>query len=265
MRINERAMPDATMALIIGALFAIVVVVSFALWQHRTPHSSSRRKSTIAERLRAFADESNDYRFYIGIPPSSPTLWITVAKATDESFIVDGYDPISLSEITAFIVTYPNGQIVDCNLRNLLLPEGITGLSPSAEADHDILALTDLQGAEEYIQVTYGRCPSRPNDPEHYSTTLRNISDEKIRINRFAGYVETSRGWELYTVTNQFYSAEEFQQWYGMRDEWIVPGQPVTDLNNYGGLPVLWAYYCECESGKQFIAGAVLQKPTAAK
>jgi hypothetical protein len=61
-------------------------------------------------------------------------------------------------------------------------------------------------------------------------------------------------------VPKQFYSAAEFREWYGLgSSEWIEPGQAVSDPNNYGSPPVLWAYYCELASGQQFIAGGALE------
>jgi len=210
--------------------------------------------------LRVLAAERDDYVLVVGVPLSAPTEWATVRKIDNDSVTIDGRGTLPLSGVKAFIVAYPNGQLVDCCAGGLALPEGFSGLSPAGDADDDTLELADLRLGERYIQVTFGRSASRPDDRNCYSTTLTNISNERIRVNRFAGYGKTTRGWKLSTVTNKFYSAEEFREWYGLRTgEWILPGESATDPNNYGTPPVLWAYYCESESGDQFVAGSVLQ------
>lgn len=74
------------------------------------------------------------------------------------------------------------------------------------------------------------------------------------------GYARTQDGWTLSTVTSTFYSAREFCEWYGLGEkEWLGAGESACDPNNYGGLPMLWAYHCEAEDGEEFIAGNVLE------
>ncbi len=259
-------MLDSRAMFIIENCVAVIIILSLTSCDSRSSNmqqesdmSRTPRTLTPSQRLRTLAAERGDYTILVGVPLSSPTEWAAVTKVDDDSLSVDGHGTLSLSDVRAFIVAYPNGQLVDYNGSGLPLPEGITGLSPSGDTDRDILQLADLRAGGQYIQIKYGRSTSRPNDHNHYSTTLTNISNEKIKINRFAGYTKTSRGWKLTTVTNKFYSAQEFQEWYGLgSDQWILPGQLASDANNYGSPPVLWAYYCESESGKQFIAGAVL-------
>ncbi len=55
-------------------------------------------------------------------------------------------------------------------------------------------------------------------------------------------------------MARNFYSAGEFREWYSMGDrEWIAPGESVTDTNNYGARPVLWAYWLETDNGEEFL------------
>ena len=61
------------------------------------------------------------------------------------------------------------------------------------------------------------------------------------------------------TRPGKFYSDEEFREWYGLKNaQWILPNETATDPNNYGGRPVLWAYFGETEDGEPFVAGAIL-------
>lgn len=259
-------MIDSRTTLIIAIGLAVIAIVTITSCARRSdtqrPRGTSQTQGTPSpsERLRALAAERDDYSVLVGVPLSSPVKWATVTKIDNDTLSVDGCGSLPLSDVRAFIVAYPNGQLLDCNAGGLALPEGISGLSPSADADRDTLELADLELGKQYVKVKYGSSTSRPRDPNYYSTIVTNISNERIKVYRFAGYTKTSSGWTLFTVTNKFYSAEEFREWYGLRtNEWILPGESVNDPNNYGSRPVLWAYYCESESGKRFIAGSVLQ------
>ncbi len=221
---------------------------------------AQRGRDSPSERLRAHANERDDFLMYVGVPLSNPTDWAAVSGMTEDSITVKGYGIHPINEVKAFLVAYPNGQLVDYQTHGLTLPKRFSGLTPSSKGEQDILQLADLGLGNRFLKIEYAPSQAKPNNPDHYSTTLTNISNEKIKVKRFAGYKKTSRGWELSTVTNKFYSAQEFQEWYGLRNpQWILPGQSARDPNNYGSPPLLWAYYCESESGAQFVAGAILQ------
>lgn len=174
------------------------------------PAPKSRDPKLPSERLRVLAAQRTDYLLMVGVPLASPTKWATVTKIDDDSLVVTGHGTLPLSGVNAFIVAYPNGQLVDHNLVGLALPRGITGLSPSLDPEEDILQLSDLEVGKQFIRIDYGISPTYPNDRNRYSTTLTNLSKEKIRVQRFAGYWEGTHGWELATVTSKFYSAEDF-------------------------------------------------------
>jgi hypothetical protein len=173
---------------------------------------------------------------------------------------VEGRGDIPLAEVRAFVVAYANGQLVDCELAGLPEPPGLAGFGPERGRDDDVLRPAALEKGRKYVEVKYGPSQLRPKDRRHYSTTLTNISGQRVKVLRFAGYVRRQPGWILHTVTGTFFSAEEFREWYGLGErEWLGPGESACDPNNYGGLPVLWAYYCQAEDGEEFIAGGVLE------
>jgi hypothetical protein len=201
-----------------------------------------------------------DYRIFIGVPFATPKEWAVATRQGNDSLEVKGYGTLRVSDVRAFAVAYANGQLLDLEACGLPLPDGLDGLSPSSRADSDVMRLDDLKPGRAYIQITYQPSATHPRDRSHYATTLKNISTERIRVHRFAGYAEQGDSWRLFTVTRQFYSADEFREWYGFgSSNWIEPGQAVTDHNNYGSPPMLWAYYCESASGRQFIAGGILE------
>lgn len=245
---------NTTVIIIFVAVAVVLVAVLSLLRQHSVVQAG------VANRLRTLALENADYTIFIGIPVTAPAEWDTVTEVTDSTLYLQDGNAIPYSRVRAFAVAYTNGQLVDAELRGLPLPPGTSGLLPSRKTDDDILEADDLVIGRNYIRITYGACPAHPNSPDHYATTLTNISNEPIRVERFAGYTKTNAGWRLFTVTNSFFSAEEFQEWYGLRNRaWIMPGKSVTDPNNYGARPVLWAYYCRSESGKRFIVGEALE------
>ncbi len=242
---------DIVVVLAVVAIFIVVFVVKT---------KKKRHASTPTHRLSKLLNQRTDYLIFVGVPLGAPKEWTTAAYQGGDSLDVQGYGALPISGVRAFAVAYANGQLLDAEPRGLPLPDGLTGLYPASQADSDELRLEELEPGKAYVQVTYGPSATRPRDRRYYATTLKNISNERIRVQRFGGYRRRWKGWKLSNATRQFYSAEEFRQWYGLGSaEWIEPGQSAADPNNYGSPPVLWAYYCESESGQQFVVGGVLE------
>jgi hypothetical protein len=240
---------------IVVLVIASVLLVAFVL-------SRTRRRdvNSPAGRLSKLIVQRPDYQIFVGVPFAAPKAWAAATCQGEDFLNVQGYGTLPVSDVRAFAVAYANGQLLDTEPCGLPLPENLSGLAPASRADSDFLRLDDLEPGKAYIQITYGPSATRQRDRSYYATALKNISTERIRVRRFAGYERSEEGWRLSTVTRQFYSAEEFCEWYGLGSrKWIEPGQAVTDPNNYGSPPVLWAYYCESASGKQFVAGGILE------
>ena len=260
--LDPRNLTAVGVVLTVAALFVILIQVRRSSGKPVAESTGSQPNAgvPISSRLRTLAMERDDYTIYVGMPAVAPTHWQTVEQVADESLTLEDGTVVSYSNVLAFAVIYPNGQPVEYETHGLRLPQGVTGLSAQPKAVDDVLKAADLIQGKDYIQIRYGPCPAHPNDPEHYSTTLTNVSDEPVRIERFAAYRKTARRWRMSTVTRNFYSAEEFTEWYGLKDKkWIQPGDSATDANNYGAPPVLWAYYCQSKSGQRFIAGESLE------
>jgi hypothetical protein len=243
-------------AVVLGfGLVAAVILVLASKREHPSPDPDSP-----GERLAVLMRQRSDYNVLVGVPPDRPDHWASASGLTTDAVTVEGHGNIPLVEVRAFVVSYPGGQLVDCEPVGLPVPAGFTGLVRGQRSDHDVLQPADLKEGRNYIEVKYGRSALKPNDASHYSTTLTNISGKRIKVLRFAGYALTPGGWKLHTVTGGFYSAQEFREWYGLGPkEWIGPGESATDPNNYGSPPVLWAYYCRTEDGQEFVAGGVLE------
>lgn len=236
----------------------VVAVVFLAAFLARA--RNKRNGDSAACRLSRLLVQRADYQILIGVPFAKPEEWAVATPNEKDTLDVQGFGILQVAEVRAFAVAYPNGQLVDSELCGLPWPKNLTGLWPASRAVSDVIRLDELEPGDDYIRVSYGPSATRPQDRSYYTTTLKNISTERIRVLRFAGYSRTTESWHLSTVTRQFYSAEEFREWYGLESsEWIEPGKVVSDPNNYGTPPVLWAYYCESASGKQFVAGGVLE------
>jgi hypothetical protein len=233
------------------AILAIVVII--ALRRRRVPQRSA------GERLLAHARDRSDYRMCVGIPPAAPTRWIEVVEVEPSTVRCWTAETIPLLEITAFFVTYPRGTLVEYHCpRPIPLPKWVHVEEPSGTPDQDRLIPHDLEEGRALVRVEFGRSTREPSSRHHYSTTLANVSDERIRVLKFGGYTKHGGEFFLNTITNRFFSALTFMEWYGQKGEWLEPGESVTDPNNYGDRPVLWAYYCETEGGRRFVAGGIL-------
>jgi hypothetical protein len=167
---------------------------------------------------------------------------------------------LDLASVTAYFVAYPSGALVDYRCPNdLPVPEWVRFPENSGPPDRDILTPADLKAGLSLVRVEFGKSTSEPGSRHNYSTTLTNVSGKRVRVLKFAGYTKAGNGFSLNTITSRFFTAEDFKEWYGQKGEWIDPGQSVTDSNNYGSPPVLWAYYCEAEGGKRFLTGGIIE------
>lgn len=215
------------------------------------------------ERLLAYAQQREDYQLYVGVPLESPTRWARVVEAAERGLRMEGGGECFLTEVRAFLVAYPNGQVLERTALGVSgLPPGICFPLSRPTQRTDIITLLDLKPGNQFVTVLHDRCRLHPGERHYHSTTLKNISSQRIRILRFGGYTKTSAGWKLDTITHDFFTAEEFRAWYGAA-EWIEPDASVCDPNNYGGFPALWAYFGEAEDGTRFVAGEVSEGPLA--
>jgi len=217
-----------------------------------------RSESSPGFRLRRLIAQRPDYLVFVGVPISSPARWAVATSEGRNCLRVEGEGLVSTSKVKAFTVAYPNHQLVEHDTHGLPLPDGVMATWSASREDFDTLQEQDIERGRAFLRISHAGRSSDAEGRDCFATTLRNISSERIRVLRFAGYAKTGTSWSLDTVTGQFFSAGEFQAWYGLGSrEWIEPGEAVVDHNNYGAPPSLWAYYCESSSGEQFIAGEV--------
>lgn len=217
---------------------------SVASEHQRQPNSAG----TPSERLRRVLQQNRDYAVFVGVPLHKPREWV-VAEILAGQLLIE-QNPVDLNDVKAFVVTYDSGQLIDFEAAGLSLPTGVTGLHrETVFTDSKVLCTSDLNEGRQFVRVSYAKSGTSKT---HYETTLLNVSGGRLRVTKFGGYSPIrgkNESYKLNTVTGKFYSAEEFLEWYGQTSAWLEPNQSATDPNNYGSLPVLWAYYCQTEDG----------------
>lgn len=214
------------------------------------------------QRLLSMYEEGRDYHIYIGLPVKAPTKWERVASIKDNW--VKGQENCSylLNQIQSFYITYPSGGLIfyEGITEHLLslMPKKVSAPYENAVPVHAPLALEELEKGKAFVEISYGRSTTEPDNPNRYSTTLRNVSSVRIRVVKFGGYMPKDGVWTLNTISKDFFREQTFREWYGQTTEWIPPGVEVCNRGNYGAPPCVWAYFCETETGESFIAGAEL-------
>jgi len=197
---------------------------------------------------------------YIGIPANvnAPRRWVRVTGADGDTIRCEDGHTVNIRFIQSFIVAYSNGELLDWKRAFLPWPEGIhepEQIKPVV----DTITLDVLRAGERLVRVTHGMSVAQRAGKHNYSTTLTNTADQRVKVLRFAGYTHTGGSmYRLQTITGGYFTAEQFRAWYGLNErEWIDPGQSACDPENYGGPGALWAYFCQTESGEEFVVGAV--------
>jgi hypothetical protein len=212
------------------------------------------------QRLLAHARERSDYRICVGVPLNNPSSWAEVAHVTESACILRDGEEVKAADIRAYVIAYPSGALLDHRgPTRLPLPSWVGGLEPANVREQDKLTPADLKQGQAFVRVVFGRSTAQPASREHYSTTLTNVSDRRVRVLKFAGYSKSGSAYVLNTVTGRFFSPQEFREWYNQSGNWIEQGQSVTDPNNYGSPPVLWAYYIEAEGGGEYLTGGIIE------
>jgi hypothetical protein len=207
-------------------------------------------------RLAAHLASRADYVVFVGTPVEAPRRWTRATSYTGAE-IVTAEGRHRVDGIEAFVVAYPNLQLLDAEPRGLTLPAEVVPLEPAPLSQDVRITIEEASAGLALVDVRHDTARMRDGRIE-YRTTLTNLTDEPIRITEFGGFAETDGAWTLNTVTGALFSAGEFIAWYRVpADGWLAPGTSASDPDNYGGPPALWAYYGETKAGRRFVTGRV--------
>lgn len=121
-----------------------------------------------------------------------------------------------------------------------------------------------MEEGSRRVSVTHGSTAYK-DGRMHYSTSLTNNSSQKVRVRMFGGFSKVENSYVLANYTKRWFTAKDFADWFGVTgDGWIKPGETVTDASNWGGNDDgFWAYWCEAEDKRRFIAHAAYPSPPA--
>ena len=193
---------------------------------------------------------------YVGWPIKAPTEW-KKAKLYDRTHLeLEDGTRVNPGEVHSRLIVYPNNEVMDGTNLFSPLPPGLIFLEPKATPKEPLaLDSAQVEFGKMVCRVSNGQFRKGSQGQPIYATTLRNVSGQRIRILKFAGFRRVAEKYVLNTVTGGYYSAEQFIAWYAApQDGWIPPGAQVADANNYGGGGGIWAYFGQTEDGNHFIA-----------
>jgi hypothetical protein len=211
--------------------------------------------------LKEYASRGREYRIFVGTPVEEPTAWSIADKVEGDDIILDKGMKVALKAVTSFIVAYRNGEILASAGVFEPLPEGVHFIGRSEDEETHTLNSAVLVSGARYVKVSHG-VARMVSGRLTYSTRLTNVAKQRVRVLRFGAYTQAGAEWRLNTVSRRFFDAEQFRAWYGLGErEWIEPGESVEDPDNYGGGQVIWAYFCETDTGEKFVTGARLATP----
>ncbi|WP_298919011.1 hypothetical protein [uncultured Nostoc sp.] len=210
-------------------------------------------------RLRIYLKQNRNFQVFIGYPLANPIEWIQIFNFNNTELIC-GKRRIYINDVRSFIIAYPSGEILDGELVFYPLPQGIYYIQNEKNIKSEIIIPENLKLGNQLLKIVHEKAVHEKRN-NYYSTKLINISPEKIRVIKFAGYTQYHGMYILSTITGGYFSEQNFREWYGVdEDGWIKLGQIVIDPNNYSGGKSYWVYFCVNESGKEFIAGAQFQE-----
>lgn len=164
-------------------------------------------------------------------------------------------------EAKAGIVSYPSGEAMFIFGSMFKVPECISfNIGPIYNDEIPGYTTSLERYGVAKVKIFHGDSLSQGEDPRsHYSTSVTNLSDHKIRVIKFAPYTKSLLG-RLKLDSRGFYSPTQFKEWFRVNDTegWIQPNETVCDPDNFGFGKGRWVYFFKNETGDVFIGTAVL-------
>jgi hypothetical protein len=199
------------------------------------------------KQLARFADHPARFRFFFLIGGT----WKEGEAVNKDAFIVDGKNMKS-SGLSSYVITYRNGQLVHESKSFDRYPDALQDIE-AGFPNETVFTLDELTAGNHLMAIRFEKS-SVIRNRKYYKTTIVNKSGERVKIIRFGGVREMgSATYCLNTITNDFFSESEFNNWYmDSSENWIEPDQEVSDPINYGGNGEGWIFEAQLGSGKRF-------------
>lgn len=160
----------------------------------------------------------------------------------------EAYDPARHGEAKnisfGYVVAYPNGEILENTVDSDIIPVGTYypgETTPRSETMPECVASPSVE--IKNIPSLYH------NREERYCTRIRNTGAVPFKINRFAAFHMLDGRYVISTITGDWYTCEQFRNWFNQSQEWINPGEQVADQDNYGYGIGYWVFEISFQTG----------------
>ncbi len=192
---------------------------------------------------------------YVGWPLEEPKEWKEVKTYDRERLVLVGGGSVPAVEVRSYLLVYPNREVLTGANVFYPLPAVVTLLEPRDGLRPPIpLDPEQMKYGGTLCQVSNSAFRRDPQGKAIYATTLKNLSKQRIRIEKFIAVRQVNGVYLASTVSGSYYTAEQFTAWYAVpADGWIPAGGSVADESNYGSGDGLWAYFGRTEEGRPFI------------
>ena len=161
------------------------------------------------------------------------------------------YDPMThgpAESITSgYVVAYANGEVVENSVNADDLPPNTHYISV---VPYKLVKMPECAADDPRVKIVHE--PSAYHQHGRYCTKLTNTCDIPFKVNRFSFFSKKGifRSYRLSTISNDWFSHEQFMCWYNAKSEWIPPGSTVADQDNYGFGNGYWVFEIEFENKK---------------
>lgn len=146
-----------------------------------------------------------------------------------------------------YVIAYTNGEVVENRVNVNDLPQGTHYISM---VPYKVVKMPKCVADDPRVTIVHE--PSAYHQHDHYCTKLTNTGDIPFKVNRFSAFSKKAffGGYRLSTISNDWFSHEQFMYWYNAKSEWIQPGSTVADQDNYGFGNGYWVFEIEFENKK---------------
>jgi len=156
-----------------------------------------------------------------------------------------------------YVIAYSNGEIVDNRVDVNDLPPNTHYV---AEVPYEVIKMPDCVADDPRVRISHE--PSAYHQHGYYCTKLTNTSEIPFRIARFSAFSKAGlfRGYRLSTISNGWFSHEQFMCWYNVQSEWIGPECTVADQDNFGFGNGYWVFEIELKDKTSILVKSRLPK-----
>ena len=219
--------------------FLFIAVALISLFSElKIIKQQKKEREWIYKSLAYFFGLKRDYKIYVSCKGFSN--WQKVQSLAE----------IKKSRIKNFCVCYPSGEICQIYSNAEKLPDGAHWFEENEGLGFEEISFDEVDLSQKEIEIT--NRPSKNPCGVDYETTITNKTGENLYPIAFGGYIkdEEKGVFVLDDVSDCAYSAKQFKNWYGLKNDFLASGESVSDPDNYGSGSGYWIYIFKTESGE---------------